>query len=51
MLKKIFMVWFPRNDVRKSRAQLGVFFIAGYLPLFEVKTGIDAKALVVEVPG
>jgi hypothetical protein len=50
MVKKVFMVWFPQNNICESRAQLRILFIAGYLPLFETETGINTKTLVVEIP-
>ena len=48
--KKVFVVWLPRHDVRKSGTKLGIPFIAGNLSSFKAKTSIDAETLIIDVP-
>ena len=48
-LKKVLVVRLPRNNIRKSRTQLGISLVAGYLPSFEAETSVDAKTLIIEV--
>ena len=50
-LLKILVVWFPRNKICESGTQLGILFVAGDLPTLEAETRINAKALIVEIPG
>lgn len=45
------MVWLPSHNICESRAELGIFLIAGYLAPFETEAGINAETLIVEVSG
>ena len=51
MVEKVFAVWFPCDDICKPRTQLGIFFVTGNLASFEPETRINAKTLVIKVPG
>lgn len=51
VIKEVFAIWFPRNDIRESRAQLRILLIARYLPSFKTKTRVDTEALIIKIPG
>ena len=51
MTEKILVIWFPRDDVCKPGAQLGILFVARNFATFETEAGVDAEALIIQVSG
>ena len=51
MTEKILVIWFPRDDVRKPGAQLGILLVARNFATFETEARVNTKALIVKVPG
>lgn len=50
-LIEVLAVWTPRNKVRISRPEFWILLITRDLPPLESKAGVDAKCLIIEVPG
>ena len=49
--EKILVIRFPRDDICKPGAQLGILLVARNFATFEAEAGVNAKALIIQVSG
>ena len=49
MLKKVTVVWLPRNHIGKPRAKFWILAVTRDLASFETETRINPKGLIVEI--